>query len=59
MLGAIVPRRECRRLDIAIEEFSHLEMISKLVAQHTHKIAGAPVYDRAAVQGERRRSALP
>jgi Mn-containing catalase len=45
MLGAIVPRRECRRLDIAIEEFSHLEMISKLVAQHTHKIAGAPVYD--------------
>jgi Mn-containing catalase len=31
--------------DIAIEEFSHLEMVGKLIAQHTSKIDQAPVYD--------------
>jgi Mn-containing catalase len=31
--------------DIAIEEFSHLEMVGKLIAQHTSKIDQTPVYD--------------
>src|SRR3954449_8340733 len=31
--------------DIAMEEFSHLEMVGKLIAQHTSKIDQAPVYD--------------
>ena len=31
--------------DIAIEEFSHLEMVGKLIAQHTSKIDQTSVYD--------------
>src|SRR6202030_3870715 len=31
--------------DIAIEEFSHLEMVGKLISQHTSKIDQTPVYD--------------
>ena len=31
--------------DIAMEEFSHLEMVGKLIAQHTSKIDQSPVYD--------------
>jgi Mn-containing catalase len=31
--------------DIAIEEFGHLEMVGKLIAQHTSKIDQTPVYD--------------
>src|ERR1700755_2766029 len=31
--------------DIAMEEFSHLEMVGKLIAQHTSKIDKTPVYD--------------
>ena len=31
--------------DIAIEEFSHLEMVGKLIAQHTSKIDQTGVYD--------------
>jgi Mn-containing catalase len=31
--------------DIAIEEFSHLEMVGKLIAQHTSKIDQTNVYD--------------
>ncbi len=31
--------------DIAIEEFSHLEMVGKLIAQHTSKIDQKKVYD--------------
>jgi Mn-containing catalase len=31
--------------DIAIEEFSHLEMVGKLIAQHTSKIDQTPVHD--------------
>jgi len=31
--------------DIAIEEFSHLEMVGKLIAQHTSKIDQTPVFD--------------
>ncbi len=31
--------------DIAIEEFSHLEMVGKLIAQHTSKLDQAAVYD--------------
>ena len=31
--------------DIAMEEFSHLEMVGKLIAQHTSKIDQTPVYD--------------
>jgi Mn-containing catalase len=31
--------------DIAIEEFSHLEMVGKLIAQHTSKIDQTKVYD--------------
>src|ERR1700712_1704598 len=31
--------------DIAIEEFSHLEMVGKLIAQHTSRIDQTPVYD--------------
>ena len=31
--------------DIAIEEFSHLEMVGKLIAQHTSKIDQTQVYD--------------
>jgi Mn-containing catalase len=31
--------------DIAIEEFSHLEMVGKLIAQHTAKIDQTAVYD--------------
>ena len=31
--------------DIAIEEFSHLEMVGKLIAQHTSKIDQTAVYD--------------
>ena len=31
--------------DIAIEEFSHLEMVGKLIVQHTSKIDQTPVYD--------------
>ena len=31
--------------DIAIEEFSHLEMVGKLIAQHTSKIDQTEVYD--------------
>ena len=31
--------------DIALEEFSHLEMVGKLIAQHTSKIDQTPVYD--------------
>jgi Mn-containing catalase len=29
--------------DIAMEEFSHLEMVRKLIAQHTRKIDQTPV----------------
>jgi Mn-containing catalase len=31
--------------DIAIEEFSHLEMVGKLIVQHTAKLDQTPVYD--------------
>jgi Mn-containing catalase len=31
--------------DIAIEEFSHLEMVGKLIAQHTSKVDQTAVYD--------------
>src|SRR6202035_2366387 len=31
--------------DIAIEEFSHLEMVGKLIAQHTSKIDQTAAYD--------------
>src|SRR5882757_2933740 len=31
--------------DIAIEEFSHLEMVGKLIAQHTSKIDQTAVYN--------------
>jgi Mn-containing catalase len=31
--------------DIAMEEFSHLEMVGKLIAQHTSKIDQTKVYD--------------
>jgi Mn-containing catalase len=31
--------------DIAMEEFSHLEMVGKLIAQHTSKIDQTTVYD--------------
>ncbi|MEA2743613.1 MAG: Mn-containing catalase [Acetobacteraceae bacterium] len=31
--------------DIAMEEFSHLEMVGMLIAQHTSKIDQTPVYD--------------
>jgi Mn-containing catalase len=31
--------------DIAIEEFSHLEMVGKLIAQHTSKLDQTSVYD--------------
>jgi Mn-containing catalase len=31
--------------DIALEEFSHLEMVGKLIAQHTSKIDQTDVYD--------------
>ncbi len=31
--------------DIAIEEFSHLEMVGKLIAQHTSKIDQTKVYE--------------
>lgn len=31
--------------DIAIEEFGHLEMVGKLIAQHTSKIDQTPVYE--------------
>jgi Mn-containing catalase len=31
--------------DIAIEEFGHLEMVGKLIAQHTSEIDQTPVYD--------------
>ena len=31
--------------DIAMEEFSHLEMVGKFIAQHTSKIDQTPVYD--------------
>jgi Mn-containing catalase len=31
--------------DIAIEEFSHLEMVGKLIEQHTSKLDQTPVYD--------------
>jgi Mn-containing catalase len=32
--------------DIAIEEFSHLEMVGKLIAQHTSKIDQTSVYEQ-------------
>jgi Mn-containing catalase len=31
--------------DIALEEFSHLEMVGKLIEQHTSKLDQTPVYD--------------
>jgi Mn-containing catalase len=31
--------------DIALEEFSHLEMVGELIVQHTSKIDQTPVYD--------------
>ena len=31
--------------DIAMEEFSHLEMVGKLIAQHTSKMDQTTVYD--------------
>jgi Mn-containing catalase len=31
--------------DIAMEEFSHLEMVGKLIVQHTAKLDQTPVYD--------------
>src|SRR3954470_848663 len=31
--------------DIAIEEFSHLEMVGKLIAQHTSKLDQTAAYD--------------
>jgi Mn-containing catalase len=31
--------------DIAIEEFSHLEMVGKLIVEHTRKVDQTPVYD--------------
>src|ERR1700733_8573588 len=31
--------------DIAMEEFSHLEMVGKLIAQHTSKVDQTAVYD--------------
>jgi Mn-containing catalase len=31
--------------DIAIEEFSHLEMVGKLIAQHTSKLDQTPIHD--------------
>ncbi|MBC7634848.1 MAG: manganese catalase family protein [Acetobacteraceae bacterium] len=31
--------------DIAMEEFSHLEMVGKLIVQHTSKMDQTPVYD--------------
>ena len=31
--------------DIAMEEFSHLEMVGKLIAQHTSKMDQTAVYD--------------
>ena len=31
--------------DIAMEEFSHLEMVGKLIVQHTAKVDQTPVYD--------------
>ncbi len=31
--------------DIALEEFSHLEMVGKLIAMHTSKIDQTPVHD--------------
>ena len=41
--------------DIAMEEFSHLEMVGKLIAQHTSKVDQTAVYDAPSVQAERRR----
>jgi Mn-containing catalase len=32
--------------DIAMEEFSHLEMVGKLIAQHTSKLDQTAVYAR-------------
>ena len=45
--------------DIAMEEFSHLEMVGKLIAQHTSKIDQTDVYDAPLFQAERRRPAFP
>ena len=44
--------------DIAMEEFSHLEMVGKLIAQHTSKMDQTDCLRRAAVQDQRRRPAL-
>ena len=49
ILGAIVPCQNAgirdMLQDIAIEEFGHLEMVGKLIAQHTSKMDQTPVYD--------------
>ncbi len=45
--------------DIAIEEFSHLEMVGKLIAQHTSELDQTSRSRRFALQAERRRPELP
>ena len=45
--------------DIAIEEFSHLEMVGKLIAQHTSKIDQSRCLRRPVVQSQGRRPAFP
>jgi Mn-containing catalase len=45
--------------DIAIEEFSHLEMVGKLIAQHTSELDQTSVHDAPFVQDQGGRPALP
>jgi Mn-containing catalase len=48
-LGAIVSRRKCRHPGHVsghrIEEFSHLEMVGKLIAQHTSELDQTSLHD--------------
>ena len=44
--------------DIAIEEFSHLEMVGKLIAQHTSKLDQASAERGVLVQAQGGRSAF-
>src|ERR1700727_282319 len=49
ILGSVVPCRECPHPDMlqdnAIEEFSHLEMVGKLIGQHTSELHHTSVHD--------------
>jgi Mn-containing catalase len=45
--------------DIAIEEFSHLEMVGKLIAQHTSELDQTSVHDAPLVQAQGRWPPLP